>query len=54
MKLPKQSQPIIRDRITARRFTKESGVTAQMMNCRAICSGIKGNRELCMNICENM
>jgi hypothetical protein len=53
MKLPKQSQPIIRDKRMAGRCTKHSGVNAQEKNCQVICSGGKGNKEFCMNICEN-
>lgn len=54
MKLPKQSTPIMRDNLTARRLAKKSGVIAQMMNCRAVCSDAGAGRKLCMNICENM
>jgi hypothetical protein len=54
MKLPKQSTPIMRDEMTARRLAKKSGVIAQMMNCRAVCSDAGAGRKLCMNICENL
>lgn len=54
MKLPKQSTPIMRDEMTAVRLAKKSGVSAQMMNCQAVCSDAGAGRKLCMNICKNM